>query len=57
MKDYEEYQKPDNCLELFKKSYQTLEFLGDSLLGSVIAQYLYNRFVNYHNKNEGFLTK
>lgn len=52
-----EYDKPDNCLELFDKSYQTLEFLGDSLLGSVIAQYLYNRFVNYHNQKEGFLTK
>ena len=54
---YEEYEKPENCLELFNKSYQTLEFLGDSLLGSVISQYLYNRFVKYHNKNEGFLTK
>ena len=54
---YEEYDKSDNCLSLFDKSYETLEFLGDSLLGSVIAQYLYNRFVNYHNKNEGFLTK
>lgn len=54
---YEDYDKPDNCLSLFNKSYETLEFLGDSLLGSVITQYLYNRFVNYHNKNEGFLTK
>ena len=30
MKDYEEYDNPDNCLELFKISYETLEFIGDS---------------------------
>tara|TARA_Y100000590_G_scaffold347413_1_gene397980 strand:+ start:1551 stop:2360 length:810 start_codon:yes stop_codon:yes gene_type:complete len=57
MKDYEEYVKPDNCLPLFKKSYETLEFLGDSFLGSVVTNYLYNRYVKEHNKEEGFLTK
>ena len=57
MKDYEEYKKPDNCLSLFNKSYETLEFLGDSILGSVITNYLYHRFVINHNQEEGFLTK
>ena len=57
MKDYAEYTKPDNCISLFDKSYETLEFLGDSFLGCIVTKYLYNRFVNYHNKDEGFLTK
>ena len=57
MKDYEEYTQPNNCLSLYNKSYETLEFLGDSILGSVITNYLYQRFVNNHNQEEGFLTK
>ena len=57
MKDYEEYICPDNCLSLFKISYETLEFLGDSFLGNVIANYLYKRYVISHNQDEGFLTK
>ena len=57
MKDYEEYKKPKDCLPLFKKSYETLEFLGDSFLGCVVTNYLYNRYVDKHNKEEGFLTK
>jgi ribonuclease-3 len=57
MKDYEEYPKPDNCMPLYKKSYETLEFLGDSFLGCIVTNYLYNRYVRYHNKEEGFLTK
>ena len=57
MKDYEEYEKPDNCLELFKISYETLEFIGDSFLGNIIANYLYKRYFNVHNQDEGFLTK
>ena len=54
MKDYEEYEKPDNCLELQTKSYETIEYLGDSLLGCMTAEYLYRRF---KNQDEGFLTK
>lgn len=57
MKEYEEYIKPENCLPLFKDSYEKLEFLGDALLGSVVSNYLYSRFVNVHFKDEGFLTK
>lgn len=32
---------------------QRLEFLGDAILGAIIAQYLYNK---YPDANEGFLT-
>ena len=54
---HDEYDKPDKCLPLFTKSYETLEFLGDSFLGSIITNYLYNRYVKYHNEDPGFLTK
>tara|TARA_Y100000389_G_C17307370_1_gene436111 strand:- start:218 stop:868 length:651 start_codon:yes stop_codon:yes gene_type:complete len=57
MKDYEEYTKQDNCLPLFKESYETLEFLGDSFLGCIVSNYLYSRYVNEHSRDEGFLTK
>ena len=39
LSDYEEYQKPDDCLELFKDSYETMEFLGESLLGYIVSTY------------------
>ena len=55
--DYSSYIKPDNCIELRNTSYETLEFLGDSLLGSIIAEYLYTRYYDIFNQNEGFLTK
>tara|TARA_B100001093_G_scaffold519057_1_gene606231 strand:- start:930 stop:1571 length:642 start_codon:yes stop_codon:yes gene_type:complete len=57
MKDYEEYTQPENCLSLYNKSYETIEFLGDSILGSVVSNYLYQRFVVNHGQDEGFLTK
>jgi ribonuclease-3 len=57
LKDYEEYQKPSDCLPLFKESYETMEFLGDSLLGSIISVYLYDRYVSTYHVDEGFLTK
>ena len=44
LSDYKEFTKPDNCLELQEKSYETLEFLGDSLLGCMTAEYLFKRF-------------
>ena len=56
LKDYEEYAKPDDCLELFHKSYETMEFLGDSLLGSIVSTYLYERYIPFE-VDEGFLTK
>jgi ribonuclease-3 len=57
MKDYEEYVKPDDALSLFKVSYETLEFIGDSFLGNIIANYLYQRYFISHKEEEGFLTK
>jgi ribonuclease-3 len=46
-------EKPDDALELFDRSYETLEHLGDSVLGASVSTYLVNRFPS---ENEGFLT-
>ena len=46
-------QRQDNALELFDQSYETLEHLGDSILGATISTYLLKRFPY---ENEGFLT-
>jgi ribonuclease-3 len=45
---------PDNCIPLQEMSYERLEFIGDAILGSVIATYLYER---YPDQAEGFLSK
>lgn len=45
---------PDGCLPLQDMSYERLEFLGDSLLGMIVTNYLYIRFPD---QNEGFLSK
>jgi ribonuclease-3 len=45
--------KPSNCLDLFESSYETLEHLGDSILGATVSTYLLKRFPE---ENEGFLT-
>ena len=45
---------PDNCLPLQDMSYERLEYLGDSILGMVVARYMYERFPD---QNEGFLSK
>lgn len=45
---------PDDCLPLQEMSYERLEFLGDAILGMVVARYLYDR---YPDQNEGFLSK
>ena len=57
MKDYDEYDNINKDLDLQKESYEKMEFLGDSLLNGIISQYLYERYVNYHDIDEGFLTK
>ena len=57
LKDYEEFVRPMECLPLQSESYETMEFLGDSLLGSVISMYLYDRYVENFKVDEGFLTK
>ena len=58
LKDYEEYEYPGApCMPLQDTSYETMEFLGDAILGSVVSAYLYKRFFEIHKQNEGFLTK
>lgn len=44
---------PADCLPLQEESNERLEFLGDSILNFVVAEYLYER---YPTMNEGFLT-
>ena len=43
-----------NVVPYQKKSNERLEFLGDSVIGQIICEYLYDR---YPEKDEGFLTK
>ena len=45
---------PDGCLPLQEESNERLEFVGDSILGMVVATYLFER---YPDQNEGFLTR
>jgi len=45
---------PPDCLPLQDMSYERLEFLGDALIGMIVANYLYSRFPD---QNEGFLSK
>ena len=44
----------DGSLEPMDQSYERLEFIGDTVLGSAIGTYLYAR---YPNQDEGFMTK
>ena len=51
------YTKPEvvaTWVPLQKTPYETLEFLGDSILGAIITDYIIER---YPGKDEGFLTK
>jgi ribonuclease-3 len=45
---------PTDCLPLQEMSYERLEFLGDAILGMIVAAYLYER---YPDQNEGFLSR
>jgi ribonuclease III len=45
--------KPDNCTELYTKSNERLEFLGDGVLECIAKFYLYKRFPK---ADEGFMT-
>ena len=45
---------PPGCLPLQEDSNERLEFLGDSILNMVVADYLFER---YPDENEGFLTR
>ena len=46
-------EKPDNCLPLYTKSNERLEFVGDGVLECITKYYLYRRFPK---ENEGFMT-
>jgi ribonuclease-3 len=46
--------KPDNCMPLCKADNEQIEFVGDSILGCIIAVYLHER---YPDQDEGFLTR
>lgn len=41
-------------IKIQKKSYERLEFLGDSVIRLILSEYIYNR---YFNQTEGFMTK
>lgn len=45
---------PVDCIPLQEESHERLEFLGDSVLGKVVAAYLFERFPD---ESEGFLTR
>jgi ribonuclease-3 len=51
-----DFKNIDRSLDLQENSYETMEFLGDSILGSIVSSYLYERFYKIYNQNEGFLT-
>ena len=46
--------KPDDCLALYTKSNERLEFVGDGVLECITKYYLYRRFPK---ENEGFMTE
>lgn len=45
---------PDGVLPLQEMSYERLEFLGDSILSTIVSRYLYER---YPDQPEGFLSR
>lgn len=54
LKDVEKINDPAMAIPLQDFSYERLEFLGDSVLHLIIAEYL---FARYPNQDEGFMTK
>jgi ribonuclease-3 len=51
-----DFKNVNNSMELQESSYETMEFLGDSILGSIVSSYLYERFYKIYKQDEGFLT-
>jgi ribonuclease III len=47
-------EKPLNCMDLKDADNEELEFVGDSILGNIVALYVYDRFPG---EGEGFMTK
>lgn len=54
LKDVNKIEDPNMAINLQENSYERLEFLGDSVIHMVIANYLYKR---YPDQDEGFMTK
>ena len=52
-KSKKELRYPKNLLELRDKSYERLEYLGDSIIKVIISMYLFHR---YPDEDEGFMT-
>ena len=52
--DVEQIKNPDDAMPLQDCSYERLEFLGDSIIRSVLSNYIYGR---YSDKDEGFMTR
>lgn len=46
--------RPENCMPLCPADNEQIEFVGDSILGCIIAVYLHER---YPDQDEGFLTR
>ena len=57
LKCYESIPRDVSCLPLQDESYERLEFIGDALIESIVSNYLYSRYHEIYNKDEGFLTK
>ena len=57
LKCYESYENTIGALDLQDESYERLEFIGDALIESIVANYLYDRYHIIYNQDEGFLTK
>lgn len=53
-KNLEPIRDPNLAIPLQDESYERLEYLGDSIIHAILAEYLFNR---YPDKDEGFLTK
>jgi ribonuclease-3 len=53
-KAVKKYPTPELLQEYLTQHNERMEFLGDSVLGLIVANYLYNK---YPDKDEGFLTR
>ena len=53
-KNLQPIDDPKSAIPLQKDSYERLEFLGDSIIHCILADYLFNR---YEDEQEGFMTR
>tara|TARA_B110001469_G_C9644723_1_gene325383 strand:+ start:3254 stop:4039 length:786 start_codon:yes stop_codon:yes gene_type:complete len=57
LKCYESMKNEINALDLQLESYERLEFIGDALIESIVSNYLYSRYHETYDQDEGFLSK